>query len=258
MSDLETDLLYVRFRGRLTGPYTPDVFAEMVKRKRVTPMHEVSNGNGVWTRLKDRSDLLPPSRTLARQQAEEEASPSENDGDTAVPLTGEGEDSLESEWYYSAGDARVGPVSESRLRAMIEAGHLGPGTLLWHPGATDWLSVDDAGLAARAPMPTGKARKTTATSSASSGTDHPHGQMPPPWARQANTVRGFLLGSLILGVLVLVPLFVVLSGDVYENTRDEAGELKRWGSLGKGLVVTVAVLWLLFASLLVLYPEVLF
>jgi hypothetical protein len=52
----------------------------------------------------------------------------------------------EIQWHFAlAGQAR-GPIDESELRARLSAGELPPDTMVWHPGLTDWLAADAAGL----------------------------------------------------------------------------------------------------------------
>ncbi len=61
------------------------------------------------------------------------------------------------EWYYAVGDERVGPVSESDIRDLIEAGTISPDTLVWNSGLSDWTAVGEVEIfsivSAPAPVP---------------------------------------------------------------------------------------------------------
>jgi len=42
------------------------------------------------------------------------------------------------DWYVQIGERQLGPLSEDTLRAMAAAGEIGPDTLLWRAGMTEW------------------------------------------------------------------------------------------------------------------------
>lgn len=42
------------------------------------------------------------------------------------------------DWYYARGEEQVGPLSESDFQQLIEQGAIGPETLVWHPGMSEW------------------------------------------------------------------------------------------------------------------------
>lgn len=56
-------------------------------------------------------------------------------------------------WYYAVGGDRKGPVEESALRALTDAGVVQPDTLVWREGMADWEPAfrHVPGLAPRAP-----------------------------------------------------------------------------------------------------------
>jgi hypothetical protein len=45
-------------------------------------------------------------------------------------------------WYYGSPAGQRGPVEENELRAMVAAGQVGPETLVWRDGMTDWSRLD--------------------------------------------------------------------------------------------------------------------
>jgi TM2 domain-containing membrane protein YozV len=46
---------------------------------------------------------------------------------------------MASEWYYSHGGQRLGPVSSEQLKDLAAAGKLGPDDLVWKEGMDDWV-----------------------------------------------------------------------------------------------------------------------
>lgn len=48
------------------------------------------------------------------------------------------------EWYYLAGNQRVGPADSAGLQALVDAGTLGPDSLVWAAGMEDWQPVSAA------------------------------------------------------------------------------------------------------------------
>lgn len=51
------------------------------------------------------------------------------------------------EWYYADGDERRGPVSEEEFSELNRAGKIGPATLVWHEGWSEWRRFGDASAA---------------------------------------------------------------------------------------------------------------
>jgi hypothetical protein len=46
-----------------------------------------------------------------------------------------------AQWYYGSSAGQHGPVEENELRAMIASGGVGPQTLVWRDGMSDWLPL---------------------------------------------------------------------------------------------------------------------
>lgn len=58
------------------------------------------------------------------------------------------------DWYYAEGKERRGPVAESEFRALIAAGKITAGTLVWNATMTEWQRADVCG-AMSAPLAPG-------------------------------------------------------------------------------------------------------
>jgi uncharacterized RDD family membrane protein YckC len=50
---------------------------------------------------------------------------------------------MQDQWWYSAGDARKGPVSIDALRTMLLEGKVTQGTLVWKEGQTEWAPLSE-------------------------------------------------------------------------------------------------------------------
>lgn len=46
------------------------------------------------------------------------------------------------DWHYAVGSSRLGSYSTSQMRALIEAGTIGPETLVWSDGLIRWTRAD--------------------------------------------------------------------------------------------------------------------
>jgi GYF domain 2/Domain of unknown function (DUF4190) len=48
-----------------------------------------------------------------------------------------------AQWYYGSSAGQHGPVEENELRAMIASGGVGPQTLVWRDGMSDWMPLQN-------------------------------------------------------------------------------------------------------------------
>lgn len=46
-----------------------------------------------------------------------------------------------AQWHYGSSAGQHGPVEENELRALIASGNVGPETLVWRDGMSDWLPL---------------------------------------------------------------------------------------------------------------------
>lgn len=69
-----------------------------------------------------------------------------------------------------------------------------------------------------------------------------------PWYRKSSHVSPMTLVGLFCGPVILAVCVIVLTGDVYYKTRDEAGRLRTWGWGNKIAAVIVLGLQLWFTG----------
>ena len=130
---------FLRAAGRITGPYSRAQLAELRQRSRFMAFHEVSPNKVLWSPA---VDLFPE---LFGQAV---AVPVNNPG-TGSPQTTHGRPpgptaTREIEYLHLDGkDQQIGPVTESKLRAMVESGELSPSTRIWTSGMSAWDTIEN-------------------------------------------------------------------------------------------------------------------
>lgn len=87
-----------------------------------------------------------------------------------------------TQWFYGENGQQFGPVDDAQLNALIAEGRIGPGTLLWREGLSDWQPLD-------------RIRASGALYAYAS----PQAQTPAYGA--ANRTSGLAIGSLVCGIL---------------------------------------------------------
>ena len=69
-----------------------------------------------------------------------------------------------------------------------------------------------------------------------------------PWYRKSSYVSPITLLGLCCSPAILAVCIIVLTGDVYYNQTDAAGNLKKWGFANKIAAIVILVLQILFFS----------
>jgi GYF domain 2 len=124
---------FVRFRGRVSGPFNLERLRGMAYAGQISPIHEVSVDRATWTPASDVAGLLPaaPEPAPDRQStgAPAETNPSQD------------------RWYYLDADGnRTGPISRRQLIDLYDQGQVDDGTAVWSKGTAEWVPFQDAGL----------------------------------------------------------------------------------------------------------------
>jgi len=69
-----------------------------------------------------------------------------------------------------------------------------------------------------------------------------------PWYRKSSYVSPITLLGLCCGPAILVVCIIVLTGDVYYDKRDGAGNLKKWGAANKVAAIIILGLQVLVTA----------
>jgi hypothetical protein len=157
---------YVRIRGQILGPFSTEKLQELACRGEFTRIHEVSPDGMNWERASNHPEFFPlpfipkravgtlpekvpttdspapgPSGTTEPQPASlvpSAPTPLEKTGGPPVGIS----PSTADEWYYLRDGASVGPVSETELRRMLDAGRLPPNVIVWNKRLPAWCPAD--------------------------------------------------------------------------------------------------------------------
>ncbi|MDB5349538.1 MAG: hypothetical protein JWN86_785 [Planctomycetota bacterium] len=140
---------YVRNKGKVFGPFTPEQLAAMKRSSRLTAATEVSVDRKQWSKAESVPGLFP---------APKQATPmADGSGDSIAVLAGKAHEPPAPPpspqdayaWYYGEGEERRGPVSYSELRQLALEGKVLRETLVWNETLKDWspaASVTDLRL----------------------------------------------------------------------------------------------------------------
>jgi predicted Zn finger-like uncharacterized protein len=146
------------------------------KKPEVEPSHEVALGGDddeqVSTRVVDANSLRriaaeAEALALGRATRGEEPGSSEAQdppGDRKEPEEKETEEVPENDWFVAVDDQQVGPISLEKLKDMWERGEVGPDSLCWRAGFSDWTAL--SGVAALASVLAPKPPKPVIAASA--------------------------------------------------------------------------------------------
>ena len=152
---MSSDTFNIRYRGRTTGPYSPQQLGEMIRRGQVTRLHEVSESHGPWQRLRDRPDLLPADEPPASPAATALTAPA---GLGSYPVRDEvhpsatatevsAADDGSARWWFSLNNHKHGSVTRQELEQVLAFNHESlEQMLIWRKGMIRWLRPQDSEL----------------------------------------------------------------------------------------------------------------
>ena len=128
--------LFMRFRGKTTGPFTLAQIEQMRQLGRVTAFHEVSADRIQWILAGDAGLVASPGMG-------QNPGPILGAMPEVLPVSDEG-----PPWYHlDATGARQGPIPRDRMAEMIAGGKLTATSEVWCEGFADWVPLDRTDLA---------------------------------------------------------------------------------------------------------------
>lgn len=141
---------YVRFKGRVLGPFDDQKVRGLIKRGQVTRTHELSPDGLSWQPATAFEELF---RSEVAAAATTMADPVETPADIPV------------EWYAHINEENKGPVTKQQLSEWVASGAVTAESLVWKEGLENWEAANillpelfaGAGMAAayQQPMQTG-------------------------------------------------------------------------------------------------------
>ena len=157
------------------------------------------------------------------------------------------------QWYYAKEDQQYGPISQSEMRGLLDAGAVQPSDMVWREGLKDWTpaaDVSEFGLVYKAPISPPLAPSIASDSMANSPYAPPAyaGDLQPPL-----TTSGLAVVSMILSILGLLTCFVPSIGGVicgHLALREMAKPHARLR--GRGMAIAGLIIGYLVVGLMVL------
>jgi len=134
---MDTRKVYVRFRGRTSGPFSEDEIKNMVNRGQVSRLHALSTDRVHWQRAGNLQKLYA------------NAAPSDSDNEDLIapsPQIQETQAETTTSWYYAIDGREVGPVKEHQVKRLIERGALKRQDLVWSDGMEEWSPISETPL----------------------------------------------------------------------------------------------------------------
>jgi hypothetical protein len=130
--------LYIRVRGKVTGPFGMAQLKSLRNRGQLGGFHEISEDRRTWVAASTLEQLFPP----------ESQGPDAPHSRAVAGPSGAGEPPQQStDWYYIDSEGRQkGPVSQRRLRSLQRARRLTAATMVWRQGLREWLPVSETEL----------------------------------------------------------------------------------------------------------------
>ncbi|MEM0926023.1 MAG: DUF4339 domain-containing protein [Planctomycetota bacterium] len=135
----EFERVFVRFRGRTIGPFTPDKIKEMVRRGQVTRMHELSGDGLSWMKADEFGNFFPKAVQAGSVAGDMAASASDvppGEGGAMAP-----NENATAQWYAHVDGEKQGPVSMDQMRLYAEAKILKKDSLVWKNGMQSWQAA---------------------------------------------------------------------------------------------------------------------
>lgn len=130
---------YIRWRGRLDGPFSLDEIKKMLASGRVSLLHDVSTDRSDWRQVKECPELQPPpvpskagkiaqhgAAPGAARMPAQEADLALDDGPLPEPQPEPPPADGGATWYCELEGQVEGPFSHADLLRMVSLGRLGP------------------------------------------------------------------------------------------------------------------------------------
>lgn len=138
----QIERVFVRFRGRTIGPFTPDKLRDMIRRGQVTRMHELSGDGLSWMKADEFGNFFPQQTTYSSDLAASgsDVPPGDSMGGPSKPAANE---NAQAQWYAHVNGEKQGPVSMDQMRLYHEAKILKKDSLVWRSGMDAWRPASE-------------------------------------------------------------------------------------------------------------------
>lgn len=116
-----------------------------------------------------------------------------------------------AEWYYTKHDRKIGPVSDTAIRHLVESGELTSNDFVWRPGFAEWVPASKVeGLMLPPPLPDSPSNDLTKPSVVPSEAKNRSETMPPQAPDTREPPPKSILPSVVKVCLALIVVFFAL------------------------------------------------
>ncbi len=173
---------YLRFRGRVSGPFPFSRIKEMAGSGLVSPIHEISADRTAWKSAGDIPELFPTPTDVELLPA-------------AVPAA------APEKWHYAdANGQQNGPIGRDELLRLFDAGVIGNATGVWKAGMERWVPLAETGMVPA--QPRSRAREEPARRREPEEPSRQAGRDDEPLVLRPGIGKG--ITSMVLGILSVV------------------------------------------------------
>ncbi len=235
---------YIRMKGRVQGPFTPDELRQRASRQQFSRLYEISTDGDTWSRATSRPDLFPsiaPPELLTEAPIVD-VELEELEPEPPVLLEPEPvEAQTPNLWFYTRDSQEFGPTDFEDLAHLVRSGQVSTQEFAWTDGMGDWVGI--AEIPGLASLVSGGA------STQSGGTASPAESSRGDVVVIASTTSSLAVTSLILGLLGWNLLFfvgsilaIVFGHSALRDIRASDGRVGGTGMATAGLVLGYIVL----------------
>jgi len=148
------ELLYIRFKGRVTGPFDKEEIQKRAQEGLLSRFHELSDDGRIWKKAaefaelfsipSDINSLLSPDK-VADSSSEPTTEPIFETSEAPGPFVEINTINAPTEvgrWHYQQHNgSQCGPLSFAVIQNLIEQGDIVSSTLIWANGLSGWTQA---------------------------------------------------------------------------------------------------------------------
>lgn len=134
--------VFIRFRGRIQGPFGLDQLLALNKRGQFSRAHEISADRMTWCSAATLEAVFPRSTKKPKSLVKS----ADMDATIAIELSEASPASpkpAKPVWHYSVGTESYGPVTLIELRGLFADGQLNSSDPVWKEGMDDWVPAGE-------------------------------------------------------------------------------------------------------------------
>ena len=137
-----SDQYYIRFRGRVQGPFDAEKLRQLARRGQFSRMHEVSSDGQQWSPASQQPELFAPAAVPVAANAAAASPAAVDSWRGSGPSSAAAAGSTQEGWYFVSAGKEQGPVEFSALQEHFVSRRLSPETEVWRTGMVEWVAAN--------------------------------------------------------------------------------------------------------------------